>query len=136
MDVLFQPVMSIAFMNQMQFQLKMTDGKIKTSLFLQMGNHTTFLVIQMGLISRTISPSRHQVSYNDSNVNYQCFVGAVQRMCSLSLNDTSSISGSKYCLMERVQPIISEDLDPFYSLDINIHRRHFNWVTCSLIVCL
>ncbi len=74
----------------------------------------------------------HQVSYNDSNVIYQCSVGAVQRMCSLSLNVTSSISGSKYCLMER-STTVNEDPDPFYSLDINIHRRHFNWVTCSLI---
>ncbi len=115
MDVLLQPVMSIAFKNQMQenlFQLKMTDGKIKTSLFLQMGNHTTFLVIQMELISRTISPSiKYRIMIQMWTISV-LLVLYRSRMCSLSLVDPSIV------WWNAVQLSDNEDPDPFYSLDI------------------
>ena len=43
-----------------------------------------------------------------------------------------SIGESQLCIMEYCSSV-NVDPDPFYSLDVQLYRRHFNVVTCSFI---
>ena len=55
----------------------------------------------------TYNVSLSRVSYNDSNVDYLCSIGAVHNTCTLSLNVTGE---SQLCMMEYC-PSVNVDLD-------------------------
>ena len=74
----------------------------------------------------------YRVSFNDSNVDYQCYLSSDQTSCKLGLNVTKCVSCTKLCFLGQCLAN-SEAPAPFYSLDVTFNRQSLNWITSTLI---
>ncbi len=73
----------------------------------------------------------NRVSFNDSTIDYQCYLSADDTSCDLDLNLTSCASCSELCLIETC--IANNDPEPFYYIHVSFTRRYMNWIVFTLI---
>lgn len=72
-----------------------------------------------------------QIYFNDSSVDYQCYLAGSDTSCEISINNTKSLN-SRTCLIGSCESSHSSS-DTFHHLNISFYRRYMNWVMTSLI---